>query len=501
VIKNYFYNGLAVALTTIAAILASIVLARTLGPEKWGIYGQIGWLISIAVTLFGGGLAYTAMRFLGTYSLADSSTERSKILLWLVLAQLLLVFPGCLLFLLFAPQINNFMGWHLDPRLIQVSSLGILALSSFVLGSAMLRGIQKYRSLAIISVLSSLITLGTIAVVLRYPDVGVLIAATAVGQLLLVPLFIYLLWDRSSSGRQLGSTHLPTIWRIMIRYSFLVYLTVLVDQVVWQRSEIFFLGQLSDPAQTGYYSLAYTIAGTVIAAVAMAITGTLTPVFSSSADVSGRPHAELPLLYRQSFSLLNWIVLPCAVGLAIVGPTVVLMLYGEAYAPVVPVLYLVIISTVIGVYARPSASVIHALNKPSVLLFGSLAVLPIDLALAWYLVPRQGAIGAAVANLAAQMVGASIAVIYATKVAALYYDWNSIGKSILGCIACGAVSWLAITFIKEPILSVLIAMVIGGIVYFTFGIVLKDETTLTIKSAARSRLYAMGTRFVRQIAG
>lgn len=500
-LKNYFYNGLSIILTTIAGIVASVVLARVLGPEKWGEYSQAGWLMAITATLFGGGLIFTAMRFLGTYSLVDGSAERPRIIVWLTLAQLLLILPGCLLLWFFASQINDALGWHLEPRLIQVSALGILAISLTQLGTAMLRGLQRFHALALISIPAAIVILSTIPIVLRYPNVGVLVVATAVGQLLLIPLFIILIRERRSARPHLAVTGPPAIWRIMTRYSFLVYLNSLADQVVWQRSEIFFLGRLSDPAQSAYYALAYTLAGTVFAVTAMAITGTLTPMFSSSTDASGRQHKDLPQLYRQSFSFLNWIALPCAVGLAIVSPTVIRILYGEAYTPVIPVINLVIVSSMIGVYARPSASVIHAINRPSVLFIATLLVLPINLGLAWYLVPRQGAVGAAVANLAAQSVGAAVAVIYATWVVGLHYDWNSIGKSAIGALACGTTAWLAIRFISVPVPSLFVAIVAGSAVYFAMGIALKDETTHQIKGAAQSRFSTMRTRFVHEIAG
>jgi O-antigen/teichoic acid export membrane protein len=341
-------------------------------------------------------------------------------------------------------------------------------------------------------------TVGTIPIALKYPEVSTLILVTAVGQLLLIPFYIYLLKHHAGLGKRAFSLRLPTAWRIMLRYTALVFLTTVVDQIVWQRSEVFFLGRLSEPAQTAYYSLAYTITGTVISTVTMAITGTLIPVFSSSADVSGQPHAELPRLYRQSFSLLNWIALPSVIGLTIVGPTAILTFYGEAYAPVIPVMYLVILSSAIAVYARPSSSVLHAINKPSVLLVVSLIMLPLNLFLAWYLVPRQGAIGAGLANLAAQSVGAGLLVFYATRTASLEYEWRSIAKSAIGAVACGIVAWLSIASIDNPILSILVAMVAGAAVYFVSGILLKDDTTHAVERAAEARLTVMRNQLARR---
>ncbi|HUW94311.1 MAG TPA: hypothetical protein VMW58_00845 [Anaerolineae bacterium] len=158
VLSNYLHNGVGVALTTAAAVVASAVLARALGPEQWDVYSQVTWLIGIAVTVFGGGLTYTAMRYLGTCSMSDDSAGKARI----------------------------------------------------------------------------------------------------------------------------------AAWRPMIRYSRLVLLTTLADQVIWQRPEVFFFGQLADPAQSGYYSPAYTIAGIAVGTVRTALTGTLTAQFSPAVGGLGR---------------------------------------------------------------------------------------------------------------------------------------------------------------------------------------------------------------------
>lgn len=485
------YNSIAVVVTTIAAILTSVVLARTLGPEAWGVYAQANWVITLGANLVSSGLILTAIRFLGTYSLDDDASERASILSWVVVAQIALIMPGCLLLLLYSPQVNRLMGWHMEPHLFQLSALGLVALAVGQMGVSILRGLQAFRSVAIASTLIGLMTLGTIPIVLRYPEVWVLLLASAAGQLLLIPVYVNLARRHAGPGQRAFSLRLPTAWRTMLRYLVVITLTSLVDMVVWSRSEVFFLGRLSDPSQTAYYSLAFTITGTVLATVSAAITGTLVPVFSSSADVEGQPREHLPGLYQQSFSLLNWIVLPSAVGFAIVGPTAILTFYGEAYTPVIPVLYLVILSSTLAVYARPSSSVLHAINKPLALLSISLAVLPLNLLLAWYLVPKQGAVGAALANLAAQALGASILILYATRTASLRYGWRSIGKNLLAAMGCGLVAQLVISSINEPLVAMLIAIVVGAIVYYLVGLVLKDTTTHAIGQATVARLATM----------
>jgi len=230
-LSNYLYNGVAVARATAAAVPASVVLARALGPGQCGVYSQVAWLIGIAVGLFGGRLTYTAMRYLGAYSISDDSAVKARIAVSLAKAQLLAV-PGCLVFLLFAPQTSSLVSWHLDLRLIRLSGLGILALSLFQLGMAILRGLQEYRSLAALPVLDSTTTLGIIVIVARYPPVAVSTTSSVLRQLL-----VLVRPGTVGLRRNPGSAHTTTVWHPMLRHSLLVFLATVADQLVLRWSQ------------------------------------------------------------------------------------------------------------------------------------------------------------------------------------------------------------------------------------------------------------------------
>ncbi len=88
--KKVFYNGLADFSLLFAGILSSVILARLLGPQQWGEYSQMMWLISFLGMLANFGLTYTSIRFVANLSGKEDKTEIKPLLKWIFIVQLLL---------------------------------------------------------------------------------------------------------------------------------------------------------------------------------------------------------------------------------------------------------------------------------------------------------------------------------------------------------------------------------------------------------------------------
>jgi O-antigen/teichoic acid export membrane protein len=489
VIKKVFYNGLADFINIVAGILASIVLVRLLGPERWGYYSQATWLIGFAGALFSFGLTYTAVRYLGLLSGQGNLSEARSLTGWITIVQLAFAVLGSALLIGYAPAFIALTNWKLDPAPLRAAGFGLFAFTMLQLTIAMLRGLQEFQAISLLTLLLNATLLVAVAYTMLYPSIEVLLISVGVGQLVLLPMAFWLIRRRLGSQHQLADRNvfqLPEGWRGVLGYTGFVYISMLVDQIVWQRSEMFFLAQLDDATASGYYGLAYTSAQLAIGILPIALTGTLTPIFSSLAG-SGDASA-IARSYRQSFAYLNLLLLPLAIGFFIIAPGFLGVLYGDAYAGAAPILRILIVSSAIGIYARPSASVLHAINRPYILLIGSLIALPIDVLLAWRLVPLWEAQGAAVANLAAQVVGAAIAMGYTTFSVGLRYDFPSLGKSAIGAAACGTVAWLITQLAITPLLSLALAICLGAATYLIVLVLLRDDPAEAALGWVRAKL-------------
>lgn len=478
--RKVFYNGIADGALLFAGIVSSVVLTRLLGPDRWGKYSQMIWLINFSAMLAGFGLTYTSMRFIANLSGANDKANLKLLVEWILIAQLLLALLSSALVFLFSDRLIALTGWQVNPSLVRVTSFGIFSYTLLQLGNAMLRGLQEFRFLSLVSICSGGLLLSAILVVFLRPEVSTLIISISIGQLLLLPWIFSKVWMRVIREGIPSGGRLPGIWKSALSYTIIIFFTTLIDQIVWQRSEIFFLARLPDPSHSGFYSLSYTISQMSIGTVPVALTGILTPVFASMAE--SKPRSNLDQLFKRSFSYLNLILLPSAVGLIIVAPKLIALLYGEGFLSAAPVLQIIAISTALGIYTRPGASVLHALNKPIVLLLAGLVALPVDLVLAWQLVPGMFARGAAIANLAAQFVCAGLIVGYGIFAVGLRVNLASLIKTLLSSIICGIIAKLILLLEMDPLFTLPLAIIVASISYLISLILLKDEPTTEILS-------------------
>lgn len=270
---------------------------------------------------------------------------------------------------------------------------------------------------------------------------------------------------------------MPRKWRSVLRYMGLIFPTMILDQIVWQRAEIYFLAQLADSRESGYYGLAYSISSLAITVIPMSLTGVLTPVLASLTGSDQDDYSAIVNSYRDSLRLLGLLLFPLAAGVFAIAPSLLLLLFGEEYIAASSVLRLLAISAAVRIWARPSASVMHALNKPGALLMTDLIAVPVDLVLAWQLATVWGAQGAAVANLAAHLVGASVLIAYTMVSTGLSYDYKSIRRTAFSACVCGTVAWLASSLLERSILGIALAVVLGGVAYIFVLIVMGDSLT------------------------
>lgn len=477
--SNAFFNGTADMSLLVAGFLQSVLLSRIVGPETWGTYSQVVWLVSFSSVLFSFGFTYTSIRYIPFLMHGDLKKLLKPFIVIIIFVQLLIVILGACGVFIFGQDLINRMGWVIDVDLIKLSSINIISNTILQLSVSILRGLQKYKSISLVSILLSILSVLVLFVSLINPSIRFLILIMTLGQILILPFVLTKIWKTTKQFSMDRKDFFHSgLWKQVGQYTLLVFITALVDQIVWQRSEIFFLGALADSRQSGFYSLAFTITQVTICTLPSAITGTLTPEFSALHQEGSSN--KLRELYSRVVSYISFIVLPLSAFLLLVAPYLIVKLYGEDFSPAISVIRILTFSSLLGIFARPSASVLHSLNKPKVLLFGSLIALPVDLFLAWLLIPEFAAQGAAYANLTTQFVGAVIAVGYVTFSIKPKLDWVSIQKMLFSTLTFGMAGVFILNLGLGSVLTVLLISLCGMFIYPLLLILLKDTTTLEI---------------------
>lgn len=169
---------------------------------------------------------------------------------------------------------------------------------------------------------------------------------------------------------------------------------------VFQQTDKIMLKQMIGDEETGYYAAAATCAS-VVNFVYIAIVDSMRPIIFQSQRESVHSFEKN---IKRAYAVIGWLSLIQCVGFTVFAPLAIYILYGEAYAPAVPILQAVVWFTAfahiglirdIWILSQEKQHYMWKMN-----IFGALA----NVALNAVLIPSFGGMGAAVASLVSQFV-------------------------------------------------------------------------------------------------
>ena len=115
-------------------------------------------------------------------------------------------------------------------------------------------------------------------------------------------------------------------------------------------------------------------------------------------------HERIRRGFWLAMRLLVPITLPLVAGVAVTGPALLRLAYGEEYADAGPVLLAMLAPLLLQPMLRVSEGILYGLGRVKFIVIAGLVATVVDLALAFALIPSLDAIGAAIANGAAILV-------------------------------------------------------------------------------------------------
>ena len=440
-------------------VLVSVLIARALGPADMGRYAFLVWLAGLLATALSLGFPTTVTRYTAEAVGARRPGVAGALLGVVVRWQGALALVTALVLAACAPATPA--PWRL-PLVMTALSIPSLVLHGSV--AAFLSGLQAFRWQAALGVGTLALQLALFALVLAAGGgvAGLLLAhAVANGAGLAA---VAMLARRE--GRRAGA--LPAVRdsaadtrRDMLSYARSVSVLVVLDAVVWQRTEVAFLQALSSPAEVAFYALAFGVAAQV-SRIPYHASVVLFPSFPGLVG-AGRV-AEVSALHGTAMRYLVLLGAPLAVGLAVTAPAIVRLLWGAAYAPAALVLAVLALGSLPAFASGASPAVLHALRRQDRLVRQGVVAAVADVLLALALVPAAGALGAAAANVVAQGLGSVLAIRAAVVVAGAAVPAGALARIVLAAALMGVVSAVPIVTVGG-LPGLVAAVVIGAVAY------------------------------------
>lgn len=397
-----------IVLPYVLASIVSIVAARVLGPSEMGRQSFIAFVTLVATAVCAAGLPTALTRSAGeALGRGDAAALRGLVRAVLLVETPLALLGMVVLLLVAALGAEPTTAWALAAVTVLAGALGTVPLAA-------LSGTLEWRgySIAILctNAAATALTLGALAAGWGITGiVAVRLAQTAVVSLWSARVLRSLLRrdGAATAGRK------PELERRMLRYAAGTSLTVLLTLVVYQRSELVFLNHFSPDAEIAHYAIASS-ALTILLAAPQALGVALAPALSRlhGAGEVDRIRAG----YSKVIRISTLATLP-AVGLAAaVGPSLLVLVYGDSYRGVKTVFLILLPSLLTVSLISASAAVLTAHRRMRAPFVALAAAAVVDVAAASLLVPGHGAVGAAAASVSALATAAALQVAFAVRI-------------------------------------------------------------------------------------
>lgn len=352
------------------------------------------------------------------------------------------------------------LGYHGDTlTMISIASAVMVLDSIHLVFYAVMRGFQDLRWEAVGVVTGQLVTIvaGALFLFGFHLPLPFLIVALLLGSTWNViwsawsvtrrfPVRLSLKWDRS-------------IVRLLVSIAVPFALAGVFSRVYSYLDSVM-LSRLATDAEVGAYGVAYKLAF-AFQFLPMSFAAAVYPAMSEY-YVSDRK--KLGTVFAASIKYLLLVVVPLACGVAVLAVPIIAALYGPSFAAAAAPLQVLIFSLIFAFLYWPGGSLLNACDRQSQNTGIMFVTMASNLALNVFLIPRYGAMGAAFAALAGNIILWAGSAVLAGRLAV--YDRAALLKTALSIVFAG--SFMTVTiYLLRPFVHFLFLIPAGAAVYAT----------------------------------
>ncbi|HKP54316.1 MAG TPA: lipopolysaccharide biosynthesis protein [Chloroflexia bacterium] len=438
--------------------VATLILARLLTPEEFGLVGMALLVITVLEIFrdFGIGAALI-------YRQGEEEREAAaNVAFWLSAS------IGIALFTLnwfLAPVTVQFFKTgnparaELMATLLRVLGFSLLFASLGSTHDALLQKEINYRRRMVPEVGRTLVK-GTLSVVLALIGWGVW--SLVIGQVVGEGIATILLWATSKwrPRRVLDRSLL----RPMAGYGSQIMMSNGLGTMVAD-IDYFIIARLLGEAALGLYTLAFRIPEMIISNLSRAVSAVAFPV-------AARLQADLPAMREAYLRMQHYMLLilaPLGFGLAAATPTIMHALFQARWDPAIPVMQLLSVYMVLGAISHWPGVVYKAVGRPGILNTLSFVKLSLLVPVLWTGAAIASIEGVAWGQVIVQSVGIAIDMVVIARfvnisvTSNLRAIWPPFGAAIVMALAMWAVMMLDSTLTSIPVLA--LAVMVGAVTY------------------------------------
>jgi O-antigen/teichoic acid export membrane protein len=468
----------------VSSFACSIAVARVMGPDQLGYYNVVTWMANMAGWIAAFGIPNATRTYAGEaigrgdHAMARAIVEITfRIQLYLALAA---VAVGMVVVFVAVPPVHR-----------TFAILAVLSILPFLMYTIPSAGITATEDLAPnvrASLISTLVIGGGTALALIFgwglPGLTAAMLASRTVDFLLRQWFyhrIYAAFPVPAADTKLP----PELKKRIISFCKQATFMTILEIVVWERSEVFFLQKFSTMAQVSFFSQPFNWVSQWLLLLPRIVASA---AGASIAAQQGRDPARTASLAIGSTRALALISLPAAFGLSALASPVIRVLLGAKYLPCIGVFALLAVMTLGKAIQLPARQLLVSTDRQHLLVRWGVVLCVINLVLDFALIPGRGAMGAAIAKGVILMTGgASIWWIVSVSFRA------KLPLAILARMVAASAGMFAVVRALVAVLPPLPALVVGPPVGIA-AIVVLYRVLRCLDPADRDILTAMGRK-------
>lgn len=371
------------AARSVLGILGGVILARWLGPHDRGILALVLIVPSTAVTFVKLGVPQSCVYFINREGWDPRVVTSNIVSLALTLGTAVAALAWLMRDTLLTTVLQGVPAWALGLALLRVP---LLLIDDYLFG--VLQAVRQFSLYNRRLIVSEILRVAIIAVAMVGFDMG-LVAAVVIHTALTVFMIIWLL---VATWRQIPFTLAlsPTLLRGQLIFGFKSYVQTLTQHMLL-RVDVYMVAYYLGPEQTAYYSLALRFTEMVLE-IPQAIGLVLYPRLASL------PEEEIYRLTAQTCRRTLFLTGVCSLALAVFGPWIIVLWYGNEYAPAGdPLTWAAVGIIAMSIFVIVTRA-FTSQNRQRVNIAAGIPALGLNVGLNIALIPLYGIVGAAMAT-------------------------------------------------------------------------------------------------------
>lgn len=454
-LRNTFFSSVGMYTEYGLGMLTSIIIARHLGPEGFGAYAAVIWLVGMGVAATNAGTASSAIKFVAELRGADDHAQVPPLVGYLRRAQfgylLVVVVAGAALVLIaghrIAPAFDH--AW-----LLVFLAAAVILRSAYMFDISVAKGFEDFRANAIVSLVATPLNLGlVIAVVWFDGPVEWLLASFLLSSVAFYVAARRQVRPRLPAVRPVGrmTPGLHSRVRRQMLYSTLI---VTVGFIVASEVEVMFLTYYGHAHGAGQFKVAYQLAVGAVLLVPGVFGALLLPMMANSI---GRGAAAAGERFAAATSYLALLAAPLVAFSAVLGGSLIQLLYGTEYAAAGDIFGICIAGVALGTLTQGGSSFLISADRQGAVLVFVLATGLLKLVLDAVLIRYYALDGAVMAFVVVCVASAASLMALAIRASGYSPQWGRLARTAVAAL----LSALAVLPLRGH-LPLLVEIAVGG---------------------------------------